>query len=132
MSNKTIEELEARIARLEAIQRGDYESVQLYAREMAHWKKLAEANASDAARWRALLSSGRLRALGCAGFNNNTIGHAHLGLELWTTYPEPHPSLAESNARCVAWLTTYTDIMLKASVPASTASSPGRSSGVSS
>lgn len=67
-------------------------------------------DALDAARWRALLASARIRPLGCAGIvKPNEAGHAHLGLELWTHYPAEDCSEAEQ-ARGIEWLTKYVDI----------------------
>jgi hypothetical protein len=74
----------------------------------------------DAARWRALIGSGRIRALGSAGLYMDTkhqkhSGYAHLGLELWTTNPEPltkkmQGMLARERETGVLWLTAYVDI----------------------
>lgn len=67
----------------------------------------------DAARWRALISSARIRALGSAGLYADTRykkhqGFAHLGLELWTEHTDV---LAAERETGVLWLTAYADIM---------------------
>lgn len=40
----------------------------------------------DAAKWRALLSCGRMRVIGSAGIGTP---HAHIGMEFWSEHPEP-------------------------------------------
>ncbi len=74
----------------------------------------------DAARWRALIGSGRIRALGSAGLFADTVhtkhdDYAHLGLELWTTHADSPPPkmrtmIAKEHETGVLWLTAYVDI----------------------
>lgn len=67
-------------------------------------------DAQDAARWRALLSSPRLRILGTAGFFEDSPGHAdgyrHFGLEAWTMHD------AVDNEHGAKILTEYADAMI--------------------
>jgi hypothetical protein len=73
-------------------------------------------DAIDAARWRALIGSARIRPLGCAGIREPEEQHyAHLGLELWTVFgnllnDEQRERLAKENALGREWLTKYADI----------------------
>ena len=79
-------------------------------------------DARDAARWRALLASGRLRLLGSAGFDNSSLygikdgrqadpsGYRHFGMEFWTIHF--HDSSAD-NATGQAVLTAYADAMIE-------------------
>jgi hypothetical protein len=71
-----------------------------------------QADALDAARWRALLGSARIRPMGSAGLERpEPNGYAHMGMEIWTTYGKPGEfDFSESNALGIKWLTTYADI----------------------
>jgi hypothetical protein len=71
----------------------------------------AAADSEDAARWRALVGSARIRILGSAGLHRDTDpngqpfnGYAHIGLELWTQHGGGH-----SPSDAVDWLTRYVD-----------------------
>lgn len=85
-----------------------------------------EADARDAARWRALLASERIRVLGSAGLMADTDpngrpynGYAHLGLEIWTKFSKEGYSqklqddIVHGNATGIEWLTKYVDIAVK-------------------
>jgi len=70
----------------------------------------------DATRWRAVLSSARVRPLGNSGLCQDTLapkGYAHLGLELTTTCSYPHEVLECENKIGKEWLIKYADIMLE-------------------
>ncbi len=71
----------------------------------------------DAMRWRALLLSARIRALGSAGIENDRDGYAHLGMEIWTIYPTDTTAdayiVAQENKLGKEWLIKYADIMIE-------------------
>lgn len=83
-------------------------------------------DAADAARWRALLASERIRPQGSAGLTSEVApsgepynGYAHIGLEIWTKYgrdysPELLDAMDEGNALGREWLTKYADIAIQA------------------
>ena len=50
---------------------------------------LASKQFEDAAKWRALMSCGRIRNLGSAGLNDPKAESAHVGFEFWTSYSVP-------------------------------------------
>lgn len=67
----------------------------------------------DAARWRALVGSARVRVIGSAGLRTNIDpygnpwdGYAHIGLELWTKHA---PDAINEPPDAVEWLTKYAD-----------------------
>lgn len=69
----------------------------------------------DAARWRALLSSGRIRIVGSAGFDHVThteprvgAGHLHFGVEFWSTH-----SSRDGSDHAKTLLTNYADWRLR-------------------
>ncbi len=73
----------------------------------------------DAARWRALIGSARIRPIGSAGLYKDTMdktkGYAHLGLELWTLSEKSanehvQRTVEKEHATGVLWLTAYVDI----------------------
>lgn len=67
-------------------------------------------DALDAARWRALIGSARIRPIGAAGCDQSSphfqLGLAHVGVELWTRYGD---GIECDNALGVRWLKTYAD-----------------------
>ena len=69
----------------------------------------------DAARWRALLSSGRIRPLGWAGLNencevkDNSDPYLHFGMEVWTTYFDE----VIDNSTGLKLLTNYADHIIE-------------------
>lgn len=63
----------------------------------------------DAARWRALLGSARLRGLGSAGLDGAQGDYAHIGIEAWTIHP-PSSLIAREATTTRAWLIAYADI----------------------
>jgi hypothetical protein len=80
----------------------------------------APSDAQDAARWRALLNSQRVRPLGNAGVSQPEANHyAHLGLELWTIFGKSastdrlRATLVKENALGREWLTKYADIAIE-------------------
>jgi hypothetical protein len=74
----------------------------------------------DAARWRALLNSPRIRMLGSAGLNKpEPNNYAHFGMEIWSKYnrdykPELLEEMDRGNALGKEWLTKYADIAIEA------------------
>jgi hypothetical protein len=86
----------------------------------------------DAARWRALIGSSRIRPLGSAGLNEPMPNdYAHMGLEIWTTgdwsdcSPELAKRLAYEQKVGVEWLTKYADIAIRAQSTAAQAATEG-------
>lgn len=80
-------------------------------------RQASQGDANDAARWRALLNSARIRPLGSAGIRVPEERHyAHLGLELWMVFGKSltdeaqRVRLAEENALGREWLIGYADI----------------------
>lgn len=77
---------------------------------------LPEDDKTDAARWRALLNSARIRPIGSAGIKEPEENYyAHLGLELWTLYgknltDEWRERLEKENALGREWLIGYADL----------------------
>jgi hypothetical protein len=77
------------------------------------------ADAEDAARWRALMSSQRVRVIGSAGLVDPTTGnlrmppdgYIHIGIELWSLHNAPHPSKDFPQDRCREQLTFYADFL---------------------
>lgn len=70
-----------------------------------------------ARRWLALVGCARIRPLCSAGLvKPNPQGHAHLGLELWTHFPEADRCHAE-HVRGVEWLTQFADAAAVAAGP---------------
>jgi hypothetical protein len=70
----------------------------------------------EAARWQALLSSGRIRILGSAGFTGET-DYRHVGMEIWTRYTAPQGREIEmkiSNEAARKILTEYADAIIAA------------------
>ena len=80
----------------------------------------AERDVQDAARWRALLGTARIRPLGSAGLKTpENRNYAHLGLELWTTYGRDYSAelierMDRENAIGIEWLTKFADIAMAA------------------
>lgn len=73
-----------------------------------------EDDARDAARWRALLGSQRIRMLGWTGFDQDgnvqpstdPRGYMHFGVEFWSQ----HPTMEVARARTI--LTSYADALI--------------------
>lgn len=72
----------------------------------------------DAERWRALMSSQRIRVMGSAGFQRvdgkfiaPSVDHAylHMGVEFWSVHESKHPSEEFPQDRCRDQLTAYVD-----------------------
>lgn len=86
----------------------------------------ASGDALDAARWRALLGSARIRIIGSAGINQDTNpygephnGYAHFGMEIWTKYGTSLSALQKEemevgNANGRSVITKYADIAISA------------------
>lgn len=80
----------------------------------------SEIDKLDAARWRALLASQRIRMIGSAGIKKPEPNHyAHFGMEIWTTYSRDYSAelllqLDSGNAQGREWLTLYADIAIEA------------------
>lgn len=75
-------------------------------------------DAQDAARWRALLSSQRIRVMGSAGFKSvdgewllPSDGYLHMGVEFWSLHNAPHPSEEFPQDRCRNQLIAYADYL---------------------
>ncbi len=85
-------------------------------------------DAKDAARWRALLGSARIRIIGSAGINQDTTpygepynNYAHFGMEIWTKYgrdysPELLDQMDKGNVQGREVLTKYADIAIDAAI----------------
>ena len=71
-------------------------------------REAAADDAEDAARWRAMLASQRVRVLGTAHLGEP---YAHIGLELWGQYPGVIPSMQDANRSAVI---AYADGLRKA------------------
>jgi len=76
---------------------------------------------TDATRWRAMLSSARIRILGSAGFSSapsdykSHADYRHFGMEIWTMYGKPGEyDFSENNAYGKEVLTRYADAILNA------------------
>lgn len=81
-------------------------AARLHKAAKARLRNLLLSMSEDAAKWRALRSSARIRALGSAGIDKpNPDGYAHLGLELWTRHPAPSDPIA------LEWLDRYVEII---------------------
>jgi hypothetical protein len=64
----------------------------------------------DAAKWRALIGSARIRPIGCAGLlpgSGPDSVYGHLGLELWTRHA--HVPNDTEHQRGVEWLELYVE-----------------------
>lgn len=85
-----------------------------------------KADALDAARWRALLGSERIKMQGSAGLTSDTDpngkpynGYAHFGMEIWTQFSKEGCSqklqddIVQGNATGIEMLTKYADIALE-------------------
>lgn len=75
----------------------------------------------DARRWRALLSSGRLRWLGSAGLDHGTenidpqpdADYIHFGMEFWTHFgSQEEADIVQGNVQGRKVLTSYVDFIL--------------------
>lgn len=81
-----------------------------------------QGEALDAARWRALLGSQRIRMLGSAGLNKpEANNYAHFGMEIWTIYgsrltDEQRETMKRGNEQGRDWLTKYADIAIDAAM----------------
>ena len=82
-----------------------------WANRIARQYRVRSGDAVDAARWRALIGSARIRVLGSVGLHSDTDpngrpfnGYAHIGLELWTRHDGGH-----SPSDAADWLTRYVD-----------------------
>lgn len=64
----------------------------------------------DAARWNALLNSGRLRLLGTAGFSGED-DYRHFGMEFWSKWSTPE-AVKENNEKAKEILIKYCDSIL--------------------
>lgn len=79
----------------------------------------AEQDKLDALRWRALMSSDRIRVMGGAGFDWKVPGtpeptgdYMHLGVELWSRHTaKDDPQYPQT--RCRNLLTRYVDELIK-------------------
>lgn len=92
--------LKARVAELEAVP----PTKNPYTKDdLLKIRTEADALSTDAERWRGLLRSARIKPYGSAGLSNDD-NYAHLGLELWTVFPE-----TTDNRLGVEWLTRYAD-----------------------
>lgn len=60
-------------------------------------------DAADAANWRALVNCGRLRVIGTGSWGTP---HAHMGLEMWATFPD-REAVAEEHRRAVLKLVEF-------------------------
>ena len=81
----------------------------LLVKHFADAKNALDENAAlrvDAERWRGILASERIRPMGSAGIDSPG-DYAHLGLELWTTYPESPEK--QNNKIGIDWLTKFAD-----------------------
>jgi hypothetical protein len=91
----------------------------------------AQADARDAARWRAFVGSARIKPQGSAGLNEPLAdNYAHMGLEIWTTYDRDFsvPMLERMDRETALgrdWLTKYADVAV-AAIAAATTSTEGR------
>ena len=84
-----------------------------------------EALERDAAHWRALFASGRLRWLGSAGFDHHEDGSVevrqpeegwlHFGLEVWSKYPD-FPAEEPNHLRAQKVLEVYADNLARKGV----------------
>jgi hypothetical protein len=73
----------------------------------------------DAMRWRALMSSQRIRVMGGAGYKWTPDGEplmsegTHIGVEFWSKHEAAHPSTEYPQDRCRKILTAYADSLIK-------------------
>ncbi len=65
----------------------------------------------DAKRWRALLSSQRIRIMGSAGIGSSK--YQHVGLEIWSAFLDAPPDESEHGQTV---LTEYADMIIKANL----------------
>jgi hypothetical protein len=72
----------------------------------------------DAERWRALMSSQRIRVMGAAGMQWHKqepvivdFEHVHIGVEFWSTHSAAHPSREFPQEGCRAAFTAYADFL---------------------
>ena len=79
--------------------------VELIQRELKVKLEAASQDATDAKKWRALIGSGRIRVLGCAGLTSDQpsfqLPYAHLCMEIWNAYPGAAPEETERSRRLV-------------------------------
>lgn len=73
----------------------------------------------DAERWRALMSSERIRVMGGSGFKYDTFPptpaaeHLHIGVEFWNKHPTANdPNYPQEH--CRAWFKAYVDALVAA------------------
>ncbi len=70
----------------------------------------------DANRWRALMSSERIRVMGYAGFKDGKPrtdnSYLHIGVEFWNKHPSPHPSEQYPQEADRELFTVYIDSMV--------------------
>ncbi|KAF0102191.1 MAG: hypothetical protein FD144_2626 [Rhodospirillaceae bacterium] len=98
--------------------------------DLEEWAVLSTASTdyTDAARWRALMSSQRIRVMGSAGLRrdeagNLTVrsdGHLHIGVEFWSVHESRHPSAEYPQERSREILTFYADFLRRRTPGAST------------
>jgi len=71
----------------------------------------------DATRWRALMSSQRIRVMGSAGMYENqelrvpADGYMHMGVEFWSSHASAHPSTEFPQDASRKALTFYADVL---------------------
>ncbi len=76
----------------------------------------AQSDKKDAERWRALMSSQRIRVIGSAGMYSMEAdlrmpadGYMHIGVEFWSLHRSTHPSTEFPQEQCREALTFYAD-----------------------
>lgn len=82
----------------------------------AYLSSRSSAIEEDAARWRALMSSQRIRVMGSAGFSITPDGarlpaepRLHMGVEFWDIHDAAHPCAEFPQEKCRAQLIAYVD-----------------------
>jgi len=89
--------------------------------DLEEWTALSAASTdhTDAARWRALMSSQRIRVMGSAGLHRDQAGklaarsdgRVHIGVEFWSIHDAPHPSAEFPQEGSREILTFYADFL---------------------
>lgn len=87
-------------------------------RAIAVWNARPSDADAAAERWRALMSSQRIRVIGSAGMvtpegelKAPADGYVHIGVELWSLHRSSHPSTDFPQDRCQERLTFYVDLL---------------------
>jgi hypothetical protein len=105
-----------------AMRRSDHAQALIREEEKGYNKGVRDARAedhADAERWRALMSSQRIRIMGSAGFAKvdgqwkPAREDLHMGVEFWSIHPAAHPSTEYPQDLCRAQLIAYVDELIR-------------------